>query len=43
MWWWQREEAGVVEKRLLEEYGAMVRWNGFLGVCLTPPAVELRC
>ena len=31
-WWWQREEAGVIEKRLLDEYGAVVRWNGSLGV-----------
>ena len=31
-WWWQREEAGVIEKRLLDKYGAVVRWNGSLGV-----------
>ena len=30
--WWRREEAGVVEKKPLEEYGIMVRWNGSLGV-----------
>jgi hypothetical protein len=27
------EEATVVEKRLLEEYGTISRWNGSLGVC----------
>jgi hypothetical protein len=32
LWWWQSEEAGVVEKRLLEEYGTVARWNGALGV-----------
>ena len=32
LWWWQREEATVVEKNLLNEFGAVVRWNGALGV-----------
>ena len=32
MWWWQRAEATVVEKSLLEEYGNVARWNGALGV-----------
>ena len=32
MWWWQREGRGTVEKRLLEEYGTVARWNGALGV-----------
>ena len=31
-WWWQNEEAGIVEKRLLENSGAVARWNGSLGV-----------
>lgn len=31
-WWWQHEENGVVEKRFLEEYGTIARWNGVLGV-----------
>ncbi|KAF9645980.1 cytochrome P450 [Thelephora ganbajun] len=30
-WYWQCEEAGAVEKRLLEEYGTIARWNGPLG------------
>ncbi|KAF9787520.1 cytochrome P450 [Thelephora terrestris] len=30
-WWWRSEEVTVVEKRLLEEYGTVVRWNGSLG------------
>ncbi|KAF9785284.1 cytochrome P450 [Thelephora terrestris] len=30
-WWWQSEEASVVEKRILEEYGAVARYNGSLG------------
>jgi len=30
-WYWQREEGNVIEKRLLDEYGTMVRWNGPLG------------
>jgi hypothetical protein len=34
-WWWQCEEAGVVEKEILEEYGNIVRWNGSLGVHFT--------
>ena len=32
LWWWQRQEATVVEKRILEDYGAVARWNGCLGV-----------
>ena len=32
LWFWQCEEASVVEKRLLEEYGGVARWNGLLGV-----------
>ena len=32
LWWWQHEEARVIEKNLLEEYGTIVRWNGSLGV-----------
>jgi hypothetical protein len=32
LWWWQHEEGTVVEKRLLEEYGTVARWNGTLGV-----------
>jgi cytochrome P450 len=32
LWWWRREEAGVVEKGILEEHGAIARWNGLLGV-----------
>ena len=31
-WWWIREEARVVEKSLIEEYGTVVRWNGLVGV-----------
>lgn len=31
LWWWQREGASVVEKKNLEEHGAIVRWNAFLG------------
>ena len=31
-WWWVREEARIVEKKLLEEHGTVVRWNGSLGV-----------
>ena len=32
LWWWLLEESKVVEKSLLEEYGAIARWNGSLGV-----------
>ena len=32
LWWWQLEEARVVEKNLLGKYGTVVRWNGPLGV-----------
>lgn len=35
LWWWQFEESGVVEKRILEEHGAVARWNGALGVHLS--------
>lgn len=31
-WWWLREDATVVEKSFLEDYGGVVRWNGSLGV-----------
>ena len=31
-WWWQREEFGVVDKMILDEYGTVARWNGSLGV-----------
>ena len=31
-WWWQFKEVGVVEKEILEEHGAIARWNGLLGV-----------
>ena len=31
-WWWQREDAAVVEKSILEEYGTIARWNACLGV-----------
>ena len=31
-WWWTSDEATVVEKKLLEGYGTIVRWNGLLGV-----------
>ena len=34
MSWWQPEAAGVVEKSLLEDYGALARWKGALGVRL---------
>ncbi|KAF9778983.1 cytochrome P450 [Thelephora terrestris] len=30
-WWWLSEEFTVVEKRILEEYGTISRWNGSLG------------
>ena len=36
LWWWQSEDGGMVEKRLLEEYGAVVRWSGTLGVRFSP-------
>lgn len=36
MWWWQREGVSIVEKRILEEYGTVARWNGALGVCSFP-------
>ena len=32
LWWWQREEVAVIEKRILEEYGTVARWNGCFGV-----------
>ena len=32
LWWWCREEASVVEKHILDEYGTVARWNGTLGV-----------
>lgn len=32
-WWWMSDEFTVVEKKLLEEYGAVSRWNGSLRVC----------
>lgn len=35
-WWWQREEAGAVDKMILEEYGTVARWNGSLGVHYFP-------
>lgn len=34
LWWWQRKEASVVEKSILDEYGAVARCNGALGVYL---------
>ncbi|KAF9779010.1 cytochrome P450 [Thelephora terrestris] len=30
-WWWEAEEVAVVEKKILEEYGTIARWNGSLG------------
>ena len=35
LWWWQHEEVHVVEKNILEEYGAVARWNGPFGVCFS--------
>lgn len=32
LWWWQHEEAKVIEKKILEEHGTIARWNGPLGV-----------
>jgi hypothetical protein len=32
LWWWQHEEASVLEKHILDEYGTVARWNGTLGV-----------
>jgi hypothetical protein len=32
LWWWQQEEASAIEKGILEEHGAIARWNGLLGV-----------
>jgi hypothetical protein len=46
-WWWNCEEAGVVEKGILEEHGTIARWNGLLGVhfgdhtCSTPQANDI--
>jgi len=31
-WYWQTQDAGAVEKHLLENYGTVARWNGPLGV-----------
>ena len=36
------EEAAAVEKKLLEEYGAVSRWNGSLGVCFIPTSSVVR-
>lgn len=35
-WFWTCEEATAVEEKLLEEHGAIARWNGPFGVCLFP-------
>ena len=34
-WWWQLEDGADLEKRLLKEYGNVVRWNASLGVCFS--------
>jgi len=34
-WYILVEEAGGAEKRFLEEFGGVVRWNGPFGVCFT--------
>ena len=39
-WYWQSEEVGVVEKRLMEEHGNIVHWNGPLGVYLSQIRVQ---
>ena len=31
-WYWQVQDAGVVERDILENYGPVARWNGPLGV-----------
>lgn len=42
-WYWQIQEAGVVEKDILENYGTVVRWNGPFGVCSAAHRESLHC
>ena len=35
-WYLQAGEAGAEDKRFLEEFGNIVRWNGSFGVRLAP-------